>query len=328
MKDSLGVSVIIPAYNEEQGLAVVLEQLCQLRDDSHFELEVIVVDDGSSDGTTSVAQKYDVRLLRHPCNTGYGSALKSGILSAQHKYIVSVDADGTYPVHALPQLVEWLDGRGYHLVIGDRTAYFPDDSIFKQPLRWIYRLLVNYVTGVTVPDANSGFRAFRKKSILSFLGAFPSGFSFSTTMTLVFLLHGYFVGFLPIEYHERIGLSKVKLSRDAIRTAQILVSTIMLHNPIKVFLPVSVMFFLASLGVGAGLLWRLDVGLVISASVLLSMSALVFCLGLLADLISNLVPTADIGPHQDWNAMDSRHVRGRRQPDSSAIGARFEDKVQ
>jgi glycosyltransferase involved in cell wall biosynthesis len=299
VKVSLGVSVIVPAYNEEQGLAVVLDQLRQLRDDSHLELEVIVVDDGSSDSTISVAQKYDVRLLQHPCNTGYGSALKSGILSAQHKYIVTVDADGTYPVHALPQLIGWLDGHGYHLVIGDRTAYFPNDSIFKQPLRWIYRLLVNYVTGVTVPDANSGFRAFRRESVLPFLSSFPPGFSFSTTMTLVFLLHGYFVGFLPIEYRQRIGRSKIKLGRDTIRTAQVLISTVMLHNPVKVFLPISSVFFLAGLGTGAGLLLCSDTTLLLSTSILISVSGLIFCLGLLADLISKLVSTANIGPHQD-----------------------------
>jgi glycosyltransferase involved in cell wall biosynthesis len=295
--------VIIPTYNDARGLSVILEQLEQLRKRSELDLEVIVVDDGSSDDSSAVAQTHGVKVIRHPCNTGYGSALKSGIMAAQHDYVVTADADGTYPMDALPDFIECLDKHRYHLIIGDRTAGFPNDSVLKQLLRWIYRQLVNYVCGVTVPDANSGFRAFRKQAIMPFLGSLPQGFSFSTTTTLVFLLRGYFVGFLPIEYHERIGRSKTKLPRDAIRTAQILVSTIMLHNPIKVFLPVSVVFFLASLGVGAGLLWRLDTGLVISASVLFSMAVLVFCLGLLADLISKLVPRADIDPHQDWNTM-------------------------
>jgi glycosyltransferase involved in cell wall biosynthesis len=281
-----GVSIIVPVYNEKDGLSAVLEQLNLAIKEWPYQAEVIVVDDGSSDNSASVAKKNGAKVIEHPRNFGYGSAIKSGILVSQYEYIITIDGDGSYQVEDIPKLVEGLDA--YHLILGIRTGNYFRGSFLKNLLRLFYRFLVNYVAGEDVYDANTGLRGFRKDIAIQFLNNFCSGFSFSTTMTLVFILNGYFVGFVPIEYRSRVGKTKVKFLRDILRTSQILVSAIMLYNPIKVFLPLSVIVFLSGVIFLVRYIYApFDINLLIFILLILS-SMLFFVLGLIADLISQL----------------------------------------
>lgn len=229
-----GLSLVIPALNEEQGLPRVLDMLKSLQASLSIPLEVIVVDDGSSDGTAQVAQGQAATVIRHPLRLGYGASLKDGIRKARYTWIGIIDADGSYDATELGRLLDCA-GR-YDMVIGARQGKLYQGGWVKSPMRKVFQWLCTYATGVRVPDINSGFRVFRKDLVLGQLGLLSQGFSFTTSLTMFYLLEGHVVGSVPVRYTDRLGRSKVRGLRDTLRTAQILVEMIFLYNPLKAFL--------------------------------------------------------------------------------------------
>lgn len=233
------ISLVIPAFNEEEALRDMLAATqSQPLFDAASGSEIIVVDDGSTDKTREIARRAGVRVIGNPVNMGYGFSLKRGIEAAAHEYIVTIDGDGTYPVDAIPVLVDRLDD-GFDMVVGARRGRAYWAGPIKALSRLVFRTLVEFVVGRRIPDINSGLRAIRKSKILPILPDLSKGFSFSTSSTLIFFLRGYFVDYLPVEYFERRGATKVRHVRDALRTLQILVDVIVCYNPIKLFLLVA-----------------------------------------------------------------------------------------
>jgi glycosyltransferase involved in cell wall biosynthesis len=228
------VSVVIPAFNEESGLAKVLGEVKAVLDRSGIAHEIIVVDDGSEDKTADVARGFGVLVLRHPQNMGYGASLKKGILSARHERIVITDADGTYDVAAIPELVADLDE--HHMVVGARQGARYHGSWAKSIARRIFRFLAEYAAGRAIPDINSGLRAMRRDVVLKFFDIASDRFSFTTTVTLAFMLNGYLVKYVPVKYLDRYGASKVSHFRDTLRAGQVIVQAILYYNPLKLFL--------------------------------------------------------------------------------------------
>lgn len=208
-------------------------------DKAGIEHEVIVVNDGSTDRTGAIAEGLAsdrVRVLHHPVSGGYGHSLKDGIRHARYEWIGITDADGTYPVERLPELYAAVTAGGYDMAVGARTGVEYRGTRFKMNMRRIFQWLCEYATGRTIADVNSGLRVFRRSIALRFIHTLCDGFSFTTTITLAALLNGYFVQYLPIEYHKRSGQSKVVLWRDSLRTLQIIVENILYYNPLKLFL--------------------------------------------------------------------------------------------
>jgi glycosyltransferase involved in cell wall biosynthesis len=227
------VTVVIPARDEEHGLAVTLAALRAVEPRLGLPLEIVVVDDGSRDATGRIASEAGARVCVHPASGGYGRALKTGIAAASHDLIAIMDADGTYPVEELPAMIA-LSER-FDMVVGARTGqHFR--RMLASPTQAIFLLLTNFVTGKWIPDPNSGFRVFRRAYVLPQLDRFPNGFSFTTTLTLMLTLSGAFVEFKPIEYRARIGHSKVRFLLDALRAGQGMLEVILRHNPLKAFL--------------------------------------------------------------------------------------------
>lgn len=246
MSQMTGISVIIPAFNEERAIGEVIDSVSAALKKTGRPSEIIVVDDGSRDRTFEIAKEKGVRLLRHPIQGGYGSCLRDGILNARHENIVIIDGDGSYPAESIPEIVEPLSE--FDMVIGARTGSAYRESLLKFPLRYIFQLLCEFVAGTRIPDANSGLRAFKKEAVLKFRRNYCLGFSFTTTITLAYHLNGYFVKYVPIKYHKRVGKSHVRLFRDSLRTTQIMVESILYYNPIKLFLLVSVLNLLIAGG--------------------------------------------------------------------------------
>ena len=213
------VSVVIPAFNEEEAVMATIEEVHQsLKGIVH---EIVIVDDGSADSTGDLAAKAGAKVKRHPHNLGYGASLKTGIAAAKYDTIVLTDADGTYPSAEIPVLLQEYQ-KGFDMVVGARTGQRNLDSIFKSPLRRILKYLVEYTTGRKIPDVNSGLRVFSKRSILPYMGHLCDTFSFTTSLTLAYMMTGRFVSHVPIPYHARIGTTKVRLFRDMFRTLNIL----------------------------------------------------------------------------------------------------------
>lgn len=198
-----------------------------------------------------------------------------------------MDADKTYAARDIPRLAKELDK--FDLVIGMRSGPHYKGSTAKRYARATYSWLVQYVTGTRLPDANSGLRAFRRDVALRFFDAYSRGFSFSTTMSMVFLLNGYSVTSIPVEYRERAGKTKVRFFRDALRTLQLLTSMVLLYNPFKVFLPLVALVGLAGIVLLAlGIVWGGPWVLLIAVMTLLS-SLLLGGLALISDLLSRYV---------------------------------------
>ncbi len=277
------ISIIIPAYNEEEAIGSTLQKIVELK--LHEKYEIIVVDDGSQDQTAEIAGGFPIRLYRHITNKGYGASLKTGIRKAKGDWVILMDSDGQHD----PKYIQEIESRleNADMVIGERSQTSFQVKRRKAGKRLIKRI-GEYLVEQKLPDYNSGFRGFHKKTIAGLLHLMPNGFSFSTTSTLAFLKEGYNIDTFPIEVSERIGRkSNVKMVKDGSKTILLLFRIIMLFNPLKVFFPASMISFL--LGLGFGITGYLFFDRFSNGAVVLSMLGMfLFFIGLIADQISIL----------------------------------------
>ena len=283
-------SILIPAYNEASSVRATVERVRAACDAASMDYEIIVIDDGSSDGTAEQARLPGVQVLQHPANAGYGRALKTGLKQASGEWIGIADADGSYPVEVLPKLFEQVPK--FDMVVGARTGEYYRGSVGKWWGRKSLEAMVHFVTGVWVADVNSGLRVFKKSIALDNITRIGNGFSFTTTLTLAMLLESHFVDYTPIEYLPRVGRSHVKLGRDTLRTMQILAMAIVAYNPIKMFLLLSYIALIGlvpCLALDAIISGGVHAGVI--AAVLLGTSLLLFAFGLVTDVLRRIPST-------------------------------------
>ncbi len=287
------LSIVIPAYNEEMSISYTVvrckQLLLEIGDENS---EVIVVDDGSSDNTYKIAVDQGAVSIRHPHNIGYGRSLKDGIAIAKNDVIVITDADGTYPLDRIPDLLKDYS-LGFNMVVGARTGKNYHESFFKKVNRKILKGLVEFTAGRKIADINSGLRIFSRTEIMPYFKSLCDTFSFTTSMTLAYMMTGKFVKYMPIDYHKRVGKTKVRLFRDSLRTLQFIVEAILYYNPLKIFIlfsgslvVLSVIFFLFSAFIHLNSAFYLGVG-----SVLLSI--IMFGFGLIAVQLKQILSNSD-----------------------------------
>lgn len=236
-----GVSLLIPSYNEVGGVAGVVAQaraaLTAVEGLQADTWEVLVIDDGSDDGTAAEARAAGARVICHRENLGYGAALKTGLRRARFDTIVITDADSTYPVEATGQLLEMLTD--CDMAVGARSGDDVNIPAVRKPAKWVLKMTAQFLAGRRITDLNSGFRAFRRSDALRFMALYPSGFSFTTTITLSYLSSDLLVSYLPISYYARTGRSKIRPFRDTKNLFLTVVRSILFFNPLRVCLPVS-----------------------------------------------------------------------------------------
>lgn len=251
----LTVSVVVPAYNEAEAIGPVMADLYGELKKRGLEFEILVVDDGSSDGTAAAVNPAHARVISHPANGGYGRALLTGIEAAKHEWVLMIDADGSYPPSEILKLLDYAPA--FDLVIGAREGAHFWGTPTKAFLRWVYLRLASFVVGVRVPDANSGLRLVRKSLVDQQALVRCLGYSFTTTMTLSFLMQGRFVKNMPIEFRARSGgHSKVKPFRDILRTLQLMTQVMIIYNPLKLFVTLAALLVLkAAVLCGLGAAW-------------------------------------------------------------------------
>jgi glycosyltransferase involved in cell wall biosynthesis len=280
LADPSTVSIVIPAFNERASIA---EVVAQLRTSAPWR-EIIVVDDGSGDGTGDAAQAAGATVVRHAYNIGNGAAVKNGIRRATGEYVLIVDADGQHPPEDALRIVSRLGE--YDLVIGARSAETQATHARRAGNGALNRL-ASYLTGREIPDLTSGFRGARASALHEFLHLLPNGFSTPTTTTLAFIKGGYTVAFEPIHARQRAGQSKIRLARDGAKFLMIIFKIVTLFSPMRIFLPISAAAF--ALGAGYGVWNVVTRARIPNGSVLLILFAVVvFLVGLVSEQISAL----------------------------------------
>jgi glycosyltransferase involved in cell wall biosynthesis len=233
---SVDVSIVLPVFNEAGHLDDEIERIRKTMDDSRYSYEILVVDDGSTDGSSERLQRIDgIRLLQFATNRGSGSARKYGTQAARGTVVVWTDVDMTYPNDTIPELVGQMEG--FDQVVGARTSEEGTIKLLRGPAKWVIRRLASYLTGVRIPDLNSGFRAFRREVSLPYLHLLPRGFSCVTTLTMSFLSNGYSIRYVPIDYAARAGESKFHWWKDTKRYLIQVVRMTLMWEPMRVFGP-------------------------------------------------------------------------------------------
>ncbi len=274
------VSVVIPAYNEADGIGDVIQGL---RAAAPWH-EILVIDDGSTDQTAANAEQAGARVVRQPYNKGNGAAVKSGLRAATGEHILIIDADGQHQPQDAVRLVSRLGE--YDLVVGARSSETQASSVRRVgniALNW----LASFLTEHRIPDLTSGFRAARREQFLEFIHLLPNGFSTPTTTTMCFLKAGYSVIFEPVHARRRVGVSKIRLSRDGPKFLLIILRIVTIFSPWRLFLPVSMTLFL--LGASYGVWTSVTNGKIPNGSVLLILLSVVMLLvGLISEQISAL----------------------------------------
>jgi glycosyltransferase involved in cell wall biosynthesis len=280
MADPSAVSIVIPAYNEEP----VIGGLVSALQTSAGWCEVLVVNDGSSDGTAAAAAAAGARVLTHPYNKGNGAAVKTAIRHARGEWILIADGDGQHRPEDARRLVDRLGE--FDLVVGVRQPS-AQAGVGRRMGNALLNRLASYLTERPIPDLTSGFRAARRDHLLEFLHLLPNGFSTPTTTTLAFVKAGYNVAFEPIDARPRVGASKIRFARDGARFFLILLKVVTLFSPLRVFVPISAAAFL--LGAGYGI-WNVVYHSRIpnGAALLMMFGVVVFLVGLVSEQVAAL----------------------------------------
>ena len=280
MADPSAVSIVIPAFNEAAAIGDVVSAL---RTAAAWH-EIIVVDDGSYDGTAAQAEAAGARVIRHPYNKGNGASVKSGIRAAGADYILIIDGDGQHRPEDACRLIGRLGE--YDLVIGARST----ETQATQARRFgnsALNGLASYLTDREIPDLTSGFRAARREHLREFIHLLPNGFSTPTTTTLAFIKAGYNVAFEPVEARARVGQSKIRFASDGAKFLMIILKIVTLFSPLRVFLPVSIAWFVVGVVYA---LWTIATQSKIPNGAVLAimLAVIVFLVGLVSEQISSL----------------------------------------
>lgn len=281
MANPVELSIVIPVFNEAPHLAELLGGIRLLDMPS---AEIIVVDDGSCDNSAEIAINSGASVVRHPYNIGNGAAVKSGIRAASGKWVLLMDGDGQHKFEDIPKLL--AEAADYHMVVGAR-AKGSKLRFHRYVANAAYNLLASYVTRFKVQDLTSGFRVLSRRDALRFIDLLPNTFSYPTTMTLAFLRSGLTVKYVPIQTLYRSGQSKISLVTDGVRFFLIIAKISTLFSPFRIFLPVSILFFLAGAFNYAYTYWT-EHRFTNMSALMFTAAVIVFMLGLISEQIALL----------------------------------------
>ena len=277
----MSLSIVIPAKNEGRAISGVVKKAREHYPDA----EIIVVDDGSDDDTAKAAEAAGAKVISHPESLGNGAAVKSGARAAKGDILAFMDGDGQHDAGELAPLIEQLDN-GYEMAIGARDTG-SHANVGRLFANGFYNTVASMLSGRKILDLTSGFRVARAEKFRQFLYLLPNGFSYPTTITMAFLRSGYSITFEPISASKRVGKSHIRPIRDGVRFLVIIFKIATLYSPLKIYLPVSVLFFFT--GAGYYAYTYITAGRFTNMSMLMfSAAVIIFLIGLIAEQITAL----------------------------------------
>ncbi len=279
------LSVVIPVYNENGVFDKVFPGIFKSLIEWNKNIEIIIIDDGSTDGLAFDVQEDFVRIIKHPINLGNGASVKSGIRAANAEYVLIMDGDGQHKVDDAIALVEKMND--YHLMVGARNFNGSSGELHRNLANKCYSYLASYMATQKIDDLTSGLRCFHREKVMELIHLFPNRFSCPTTMTLGMIKLGYSVGFQAIDVQRREGNSKIKIIQDGIRFLLIILKVATLFSPMRVFIPMALLFFSTALFNYIYVLIESQRYSVWSA-VFFTTSITIFMIGLVAEEISSL----------------------------------------
>ena len=277
------LSIVVPVYNEEKAIQGFLEKLKDVLKNVKVSHEIIAVDDASSDKTYDRLKKVKgIKAIRHPYNKGYGATLKTGTRESKGKYVLFIDGDGEHDPKNIPEFIKYR--KNYDMVVGARKTR---SSTLRAIAKKIITSFANYVSEVKIQDLNCGFRLIKRDILMDYLDSLPNKFSFTSTITMIFIKSGYSIKYIPINVLKREGKSKINPVKYFINFLVLVMKTSLIFSPLRVFLPISLLFFVLGMGylVYYVLLYA-DVP--DSAIFLITTGIIIFFFGFISDQISSL----------------------------------------
>jgi len=239
------ISVVITAFNEEKIIAQTVDMIDDLLKKQKVDYEIIIINDGSTDRTQEILNEFeDIILISRKVNRGYGFSLKEGIKESKGDMILIIDADGSYPLDQIPNLIS--KSSSYDMVIGERSGQNVSIGLINRFGKLILRCLIYLLSSIWVKDINSGLRIFKKELIKKYWNIIPDGFSLTTTLTIASLLEKYRIKFIPINYYKRIGNSKIRPFRDFFNFVILVFRIISFFKPLRFYLPIAIFFLIIS----------------------------------------------------------------------------------
>ncbi len=281
------LTIVIPAYNEAESLGVFLPEICAFCESRDYSL--IIVNDGSKDDTRKVLEAHNssaLKVVHHKVNRGYGAAVKTGIREADTDYIITMDADGQHDPEDVPKLFKIAQEKDADMVIGNRDAN--KQGLYRKTGKGIIRFIAKLLLPVHVKDLNTGMRLCNRKLVKRYLSLCPDSFSFCDTITLVFIGQRHLVIEEPIAMRERTSGQSMISTGTAIETVREIVNIVVLFNPMKIFLPLSLLLMLGSLAWGVISFLMVGKGLSVAAMLGFLIGVLFLLLGLLAEQLSQI----------------------------------------
>jgi len=293
------LSLLIPVFNEQEAIEDTVRTAHDVLSQQGEEFEIVIIDDGSTDQTPEILSGIDlpdVHVFTHTPNRGYGSCMKTGIRHSKGDLIGITDADGTYPLQDFPKLLSALRERKADMVVGARTKKGVQIPLIRRPAKAIVNALANSLTGMKIPDLNSGMRIFTRELAERFMHLYPQRFSFTITITLAALTNEYMVEYVPIDYFKRKGKSSLSAGMNGIRNflnfLGLIIRIITYFRPFRFFIWPSTILILAGLGIGTYTIWReaniSDVGML-----MLLTGLQIGLFGLLAEVVVRNRPNPD-----------------------------------
>jgi glycosyltransferase involved in cell wall biosynthesis len=285
-KKALLLSVIVPIYNEASSLPGLLTELVPYCRDRKW--KIILVNDGSSDDTPVILKGYedypDVKIIHHKINRGYGGALKTGFLSADTQYTVTIDADGQHELSDINTLLEFTLEKDADLVVGDRDKQSLA-GLYRNIGKWMIRKFAALLMPIHISDLNSGFKLYRTELVQGYLHLCPDSMAFSDVITLIFISKHNLVLEHPINMKERTAGKSTITTYTALQTIVEIINIAMMFNPLRIFLPLSL------LCIGFGFAWGIPIllrarGVSVGAMLAIVTGLLFFFIGLIAEQLS------------------------------------------